>query len=79
MYTDSRKIRKNNMDLSEESVQQLVKLKNETDTKFLAEKKDSLERLGKEVPLELSDSIYQQENMLAKKISDATEIQRKYL
>ena len=67
------------MDLSEESVQQLVKLKNETDTKFLAEKKDSLERLGKEVPLELSDSIYQQENMLAKKISDATEIQRKYL
>jgi|GEM_PF-5894401 len=32
------------MDLSEAAIHQLVKLKNETDTRFLTEKKDSLER-----------------------------------
>ena len=47
------------MDLTEEAIQQLVKLKNETDTSFLTEKKDSLERLEKEMPLESRDSIYQ--------------------
>ena len=34
---------------------------------------------GEEVPLDLRDSIYQQEKMLAEEISDVTEVQKKYL